>query len=160
MKAVILLLFVGIWTIIILIVTVIDRTHVLMYLPIIFAPISGLWWLCGWVREILHIESKLNYKQGFGTLAFVLFSFAIVGGGFAVAYLAAGKLGVPLCACKNIYQTDFLSCLYFSVVTASTLGYGDLSPHGLARLLACIEVVEFLTIIGAGGGLFARTLQS
>jgi len=33
----------------------------------------------------------------------------------------------------------FLSALYFSVVTFTTLGYGDLAPIGIARALAALE---------------------
>lgn len=38
--------------------------------------------------------------------------------------------------------------LYFSVVTITSLGYGDLQPKGLSRFLAGIEVVLGLTLIG------------
>ena len=34
---------------------------------------------------------------------------------------------------------SLLNCLYFSVVTFTTLGYGDLTPFGLTRLFAAIE---------------------
>ncbi len=33
----------------------------------------------------------------------------------------------------------FLTCCYFSVVTFTTLGYGDLTPLGLSRFLAAVE---------------------
>lgn len=33
----------------------------------------------------------------------------------------------------------FISCLYFSVVTFTTLGYGDITPIGLSRIVAAIE---------------------
>lgn len=36
---------------------------------------------------------------------------------------------------------DFLSCLYFSIVTATTLGYGDLHPVGIGRALASAEAI-------------------
>ncbi len=36
---------------------------------------------------------------------------------------------------------DFLSCMYFSIVTATTLGYGDLHPVGIGRILASIEAI-------------------
>ena len=38
---------------------------------------------------------------------------------------------------NNVYA--FLNSLYFSVVTFTTLGYGDLSPYGLTRAFAAIE---------------------
>ena len=34
---------------------------------------------------------------------------------------------------------NFLNALYFSVVTFTTLGYGDIAPIGFARLLAALE---------------------
>jgi len=34
---------------------------------------------------------------------------------------------------------DLIDCLYFSVVTFTTLGYGDITPHGLARPIAAFE---------------------
>ncbi|SEC56961.1 ion channel [Pseudomonas anguilliseptica] len=34
---------------------------------------------------------------------------------------------------------DLGDCLYFSVVTFTTLGYGDITPHGLARPIAAFE---------------------
>jgi len=49
---------------------------------------------------------------------------------------------------RIIYQVEsgvvenfitFADCLYFSVVTFTTLGYGDLSPSGLVRLIAAVE---------------------
>lgn len=36
---------------------------------------------------------------------------------------------------------DFFSCTYFSIVTISSLGYGDILPFGLCRFLACAEVL-------------------
>lgn len=33
----------------------------------------------------------------------------------------------------------FFSCLYYSVVTFTTLGYGDFTPIGLSRTLAAFE---------------------
>ena len=33
----------------------------------------------------------------------------------------------------------FFSCIYFSVVTFTTLGYGDLTPSGPSRILAAVE---------------------
>src|ERR1019366_942928 len=42
-----------------------------------------------------------------------------------------------------------LTALYFSFVTATSVGYGDVLPRGVARLLAVIEAVSGLLIFGA-----------
>lgn len=38
---------------------------------------------------------------------------------------------------QNLF--NFLECLYFSVITFTTTGYGDLSPIGFSRLVATLE---------------------
>ena len=36
----------------------------------------------------------------------------------------------------------FVAAIYFSVVTMTTTGYGDISPNsGLARFLLCIQIL-------------------
>jgi len=40
---------------------------------------------------------------------------------------------------QGSYLIEFLNALYFSVVTFTTLGYGDISPVGVARIIAAIE---------------------
>lgn len=39
----------------------------------------------------------------------------------------------------KFYVLEFFNSLYFSVVTFTTLGYGDISPVGLARFIAACE---------------------
>ena len=39
----------------------------------------------------------------------------------------------------QFYLFEFLNSLYFSVVTFTTLGYGDISPVGFARFIAAFE---------------------
>ncbi|EEX91575.1 kef-type K+ transporter NAD-binding component [Vibrio orientalis CIP 102891 = ATCC 33934] len=39
----------------------------------------------------------------------------------------------------KFYALEFFNSLYFSVVTFTTLGYGDISPVGLARFIAACE---------------------
>jgi hypothetical protein len=43
----------------------------------------------------------------------------------------------------------FLSALYFSFVTATSIGYGDIVPVGFARVVAVAEAITALLIFGA-----------
>jgi hypothetical protein len=45
-------------------------------------------------------------------------------------------------------MSSYSDCLYFSVVTFSSLGYGDLRPVGVSRLLASTEVFIGLAFLG------------
>jgi hypothetical protein len=42
----------------------------------------------------------------------------------------------------------FTRCLYFSAETYTTLGYGDVLPHGDLRLLAGLEALNGILLIG------------
>ena len=46
------------------------------------------------------------------------------------------------------FGSDLFHGIYFSVVTITSLGYGDLKPEGLSRLFAGFQVVLGLTVIG------------
>src|SRR5258708_32500697 len=43
----------------------------------------------------------------------------------------------------------FASALYFSFVTATSIGYGDIVPVGMARVVAVAEAITGLLIFGA-----------
>ncbi len=71
---------------------------------------------------------------------------------FAEVFAAIWRLQ-PYAFGKELMNPRFGDFLYFSVVTAATLGYGDIKPvNGLARSAACIEVVigiGWITIVFA-----------
>ena len=48
----------------------------------------------------------------------------------------------------TLATSPFLNSLYFSLVTISSLGYGDLHPVGYAKVLACSEVLIGLGFMG------------
>lgn len=56
------------------------------------------------------------------------------------SYLA--QSGVP--------DRSILDALYFSFVTAATLGSEDITPHGWARLVVCLQVTGGLILAGIG----------
>jgi hypothetical protein len=68
----------------------------------------------------------------------VLYGFAFY---LLAGYLGAGTLGDP-------GSLSFSRCLYFSGETYSSLGYGDIVPIGALRLLAGMEALNGLLLIG------------
>jgi hypothetical protein len=45
-------------------------------------------------------------------------------------------------------EFDMIAALYFSVVTETTLGYGDLRPAGASRVIVCLHVLIGLAFAG------------
>lgn len=64
---------------------------------------------------------------------------------FAVNHLQLGQLQHQMSADMI---TDFLSCVYFSASTYSSLGFGDVFPTGVLRLITGVEVLNGLVLIG------------
>jgi hypothetical protein len=64
-------------------------------------------------------------------------------GGSATQGLRSGGARVPFSA------SGFLSALYFSFVTATSVGFGDIVPLGGARAIAIVEAVAGLLVFGA-----------
>ena len=58
-----------------------------------------------------------------------------------IRYLGTGTLG-------DASRLSLTRCLYFSAETYSSLGYGDIVPGGDLRLLAGVEVLNGLLLIG------------
>lgn len=56
-------------------------------------------------------------------------------------HFAFGKL-------EGLQRVDFISFIYFSASTYSSLGFGDIFPIGPLRLIASAEVLQGLLMIG------------
>jgi hypothetical protein len=50
-----------------------------------------------------------------------------------------GPLGFDPNASLYLNSKSYLNCVYYSIVTFTTLGYGDITPRGFARPVAAIE---------------------
>ena len=49
---------------------------------------------------------------------------------------------------KPLSDITFFTGIYFSIVTISSLGYGDMHPVGFSKALICVEVLVGLAMIG------------
>lgn len=66
--------------------------------------------------------------------------------GFAGAYQSLGI--VDNSASEAQVTHSFLTSLYYSVVTFTTLGYGDFYPQGVGRALAALEALTGYLVLG------------
>lgn len=68
--------------------------------------------------------------------------YLLIGMTFAIAYMLLHRLSPPAFASSTIDPIDNQAIIYFSYVTLTTLGYGDVTPVlPLARSLAVLEAI-------------------
>ena len=68
---------------------------------------------------------------------------------FGILYWFLTPVGHGVMEGSEIPQNfNFFNGIYFSIVTISSLGYGDLRPVGFSKILVSLEVVLGLSLIG------------
>lgn len=91
------------------------------------------------VRHFFHVVSNIRPVVWIGLYVALTPVFALI-----YMWLPDGQFRIPAGG-----STDFGSWLYYSIVTISTLGFGDYTPsHGWAQLVTAIEVLCGLIILG------------
>ena len=93
-------------------------------------------------------------QSGFTVIFFCGLSYLFTVYGFAIAYAFISKLNPHA---FNVGQLTIVDALYFSIVTAATIGYGDVSPVSttaklfvIAEILVCLLYAVFFFSILAG----------
>ena len=92
-------------------------------------------------RLIGHFVDKINILS-------LLWAFLAICGISAVLFFILGMYGHGLEYAARPRQVSFFDSLYFSIVTISSLGYGDIHPVSYSKAIACTEVILGLVIIG------------
>ncbi|RJS77040.1 two pore domain potassium channel family protein [Methanophagales archaeon] len=95
-----------------------------------------------WLIADLTCEYGINWKKPimlWGILVFIV---------FPAIYFFPILFNIQIVSGIQMSINDFwsflysiLNCLYFSIITATTLGYGDLHPVGIGKAIASVEAV-------------------
>lgn len=94
------------------------------------------------MHKLLFKIEKTSFKLLFTLFSIVAVTFAFFYSSFPVEH---GQLKFSY---DTAAEVDFWDCLYFSVVTISSLGFGDYYPLGWLRLLVGLEVLLGLIFLG------------
>lgn len=82
------------------------------------------------------------------TILHLVIAFVATIGLFAILFHLLTVTGHGIVFSTDDRLPGFLDCLYFSVVTISSLGYGDIRPTGISKCACSVEVLLGLAFIG------------
>lgn len=107
--------------------------------------------LSPWYTDLSHRILSMGWRKFFVSLGLVYIGVNIF---FAFIYFALGPEGLQGTRFKSGW--DFLiECFFFSVQTFSTIGYGQISPVGLAQnIVVSIQALTGMLSVGLMSGLF------
>ena len=93
-------------------------------------------------HRLLYLFEKLTIKR-------LIVSFFLTVLAFSFIYYGLSKIqnGIILTFASTKSPT-FFDCIYFSVITISSLGYGDMRPIGVSRVFASLQVLIGLAYLG------------
>lgn len=139
------------------------RSLVIIFLAVLVA--SNLsWWVGEWLRPRFRMLGNIFriLQQMWEALAAFFVGYACIVFIFACFYAAAWQHN-PATAFKGIDAhrfTNFADFLYFSIITMSTVGYGDVIPADtVTRAIVCFEVVlgvGWVTVVLGAAAALAR----
>lgn len=139
------------------------RSLVIIFFSVLIA--TNLMWAVGaWLKLRLRVLDGVFriLQQMWEALAAFLVGYMAIVLIFACFYAAAWQHN-PSSAFKGLIVTSvprFADFVYFSIITMTTVGYGDVFPSdALTRTLACIEVilgVGWVTVVLSAAAALAR----
>ena len=113
---------------------------------------SIYWLLCGYgERPTYALITSIEIILGFAIL-YMFTGLSI--NGVDIKYVEVLSKGFPI---ENLIS-DFINSLYFSIVTFTTVGYGDITPINVSVFLSGVEMFLGLTMTGIWTATLARKI--
>jgi hypothetical protein len=91
------------------------------------------------------MQSEPRQQKKLAIKLIAIFGGAVIA--FGMIYFLLGLVGATGLFIDG-KKASFVECLYFSVVTITTLGYGDITPTGPSRFIASLEAIFGLVYVG------------
>jgi hypothetical protein len=115
--------------------------------------------------ELLQFAGTLPRRLTFPTRARMIIVIGVVLAAhvleaslYAVAYYVL-QVHLKLGGLAGQLEGDALDCFYFSIATYTTLGMGDLHPSGAMRVVAGVESLNGLVLIGWSASFTYLTME-
>ncbi len=93
--------------------------------------------------KIVEHLTGLNYTTLFGIWAGMTVGFAILYA--TLSYIGDGQHG-PKEILGMGMSLRFYNALYYSIITATSTGYGDIVPHGFSKIVASVQTIMSLLV--------------
>lgn len=93
------------------------------------------------LHRLIERVNALSYE----TLAILWLGVIIGSTGFYFIFSSSPVHGLTTLTALPPYE-QFWNSFYFSIITATTVGYGDITPMGLSRIVAALESLIAFTL--------------
>ena len=131
------------------------KVRLFQSIAVLGAPLIGFLTLGYWSHQATQRIERSLFHLFVRVLSWYIFGVIL----YAMAYRASFGLGSQILY-HGSSVTNPAKLMYFSIITVSTLGYGDCHPYGaVACFLSCTQVIQFWLYLALAVYLVNRTLK-
>lgn len=121
---------------------------------VIVQALSTIYFLRIFIPQYKHWRKKSDLLSSFAMLIFLMMFFTLLHGGQCTLWAAVYYLNPHITSLSN-----FSESIYFSLITFTTIGYGDVVINSEWRILAGIEAINGIMLVGWSTAMVFAFLQ-